>query len=79
MTERPDWMRPVDIDILAALQRTQPEYIPILANRLGMHLPYVERRCELLVDHELIKAVTGEVVYRLTSDGESLLASESPG
>ncbi|WP_227377435.1 hypothetical protein [Haladaptatus halobius] len=79
MTERPDWMRPVDIDILAALQRTQPEYIPILANRLGMHLPYIERRCELLVDHELITAVTGEVVYRLTSDGESLLASESPG
>ncbi|WP_227356658.1 hypothetical protein [Haladaptatus salinisoli] len=77
MIERPDWMRPVDVDILVALQRTQPEYIPILANRMGMHLPYVERRCELLADGELITAVTGEVVYRLTSDGEALLAAES--
>lgn len=78
MTEHHDWMRPVDIDILTALQRTQPEYIPILANRLGMHLPYVERRCALLIEHELITAVTGEVVYGLTSDGEALLTSESP-
>ncbi|WP_458188450.1 hypothetical protein [Haladaptatus sp. NG-WS-4] len=78
MTERPDWMRPVDIDILLALRRTQPEYIPLLANRLGLHLAYVERRCELLTDHKFMTAMTGEAVYQLTSDGETLLKAESP-
>ncbi|WP_458209243.1 winged helix-turn-helix domain-containing protein [Haladaptatus sp. NG-SE-30] len=77
MTERPEWMRPVDLEILAALHRTQPEYIPLLANRIGTHLPYVERRCELLTEHEFIRPVTGEVVYRLTDHGEALLEVES--
>jgi DNA-binding IclR family transcriptional regulator len=76
MTDPPDWMRSVDQDILAALERAQPEYIPLLANRLGLHLSYVERRCDRLADHGFIEPVSDEVVYRLTPRGESFLASE---
>ncbi|WP_433629870.1 winged helix-turn-helix domain-containing protein [Halomicrococcus sp. NG-SE-24] len=76
MTEPPDWMRPVDRDILAALERAQPEYVPLLANRLGLHLTYVERRFERLVEHDFVEPVSGEAVYRLTSRGESLLDAE---
>ncbi|WP_458190177.1 winged helix-turn-helix domain-containing protein [Haladaptatus sp. NG-WS-4] len=73
MTSRPDWMRPVDVKILVSFKRMQPEYIPLVANRLGIHLSYAERRCELLTDHALIAPVTEEAVYRVTDRGEALL------
>lgn len=55
------------------LRDERPEYPAIIANRTGMHAPYVERRCETLVDRGLIEAVSGEVVYRLTCEGETYL------
>lgn len=74
MTSRPDWMRPVDIDLLLAFKSTQPEYIPLVANRLGIHLPYAERRCTLLIEHAYIESVTGEAVYAVTDHGEAVLS-----
>ena len=73
MTDRPDWMRPVDVKILVSFQRAQPEYIPLVANRLGIHLSYAERRCDLLSEHALITSVTEEAVYRVTDQGEALI------
>jgi hypothetical protein len=79
MTESPDWMRPVDLEILTNLQRIQPEYIPLVANRMGLHLSYAERRCDLLREKGLIAPVTGEAVYRLTGDGETVLTDAQDG
>lgn len=63
-----------DNAILEDLHREQPDYIPLVANRLGMHLTYVETRCEELVDDGLLTQVTGEAVYCLTADGEQYLS-----
>ncbi|MFH5800662.1 hypothetical protein [Haladaptatus sp. CMAA 1911] len=79
MTESLNWMRPVDIEILTSLQRIQPEYLPIVANRMGLHLSYAERRCDLLRENGLIAPVTGEAIYQLTSDGETVLADVREG
>lgn len=68
-------IRDVDEAILEDLQREQPDCIPFVANRLGMHLKYVDGRCESLVEHGLIEQVTGEPVYCLTDHGERYLAA----
>lgn len=75
-TQSPDWMHSADTVILDALRRTQPEYVPIVANRLGMHLDYVDGRCRRLVECGLMEQVTGEAVYCLTDRGEEYLAGE---
>lgn len=67
-------IRDSDEAILEDLQREQPDCIPFVANRLGMHLKYVDGRCELLVEYGLIEQVTGEPVYCLTDCGERYLA-----
>lgn len=67
-------IRDVDEAILTDLRREQPDSIPFVANRLGMHLKYVDGRCELLVEYGLIERVTGEPVYCLTDCGERYLA-----
>lgn len=67
------WMRPADEAILRFLSRERAEYPAIIANRTGMHTPYVERRCRALVDHGLIEPVSQEVVYRITARGRSHL------
>lgn len=69
-------MRPADEDILRDLCAERPDYLPLVANRLGMHLGYVERRCDVLVDQGLVEPVTAEVVYRTTELGEQYLAGE---
>ena len=53
--QRPNWMRPADEDILHELCEERPDYLPLVANRLGMHLGYVERRCSVLVEHGLVE------------------------
>ena len=73
MTNRPDWMRPVDIQLLVSFKRTQPDYVPLVANRLGIHLSYAERRCDILTEHAFITSVTDEAVYQVTDKGEALL------
>lgn len=65
-----------DRAILEDFRREQPDYIPLVANRLGMHLSYVETRCERLVEFELLETVTNEVVYAVTDRGEAYLAGE---
>jgi predicted transcriptional regulator len=70
-------MRSADERILRQLQEERPDYLALVANRLGMHLRYVERRCAVLVDHGLVEAVSGEVVYRTTERGERFLAEEA--
>lgn len=74
MTQNPDWMHSADARILEDLRRNQPDYVPLVANRLGMHLRYVDGRCDLLVEHGLLTQVTGEAVFRLTDRGERYLA-----
>lgn len=67
-------LRDADEAILEHLRREQPDYIPFVANRLGMHLDYVDGRCELLVEYGLIEPATDEPVYRLTDRGERYLS-----
>jgi DNA-binding IclR family transcriptional regulator len=69
-------MQPADEDILRHLCAERPDYLALVANRLGMHLGYVERRCDVLVEHGLVEPVSGEVVYRTTELGEQVLAGE---
>lgn len=69
----PTWARPADRPILEFLRERRAEYPAIVANRVGMHAPHVEQRCEVLAEHGLLEAVSGEVVYRLTEDGEAYL------
>jgi len=64
-----DWMVAVDERILDYLHEEQPDYAPLIASRLGVHLKYVERRCETLEENGLIEPISGEVVYRITALG----------
>ena len=73
---QPNWMRAADEDILRHLREERPDYLALVANRLGMHLGYVERRTEVLVEHGLVEQVSEEVVYRTTELGEQYLAGE---
>jgi DNA-binding IclR family transcriptional regulator len=70
-------MQPADERILRQLEAERQDYLALVANRLGMHLGYVERRCAVLVDHGLVEPVSGEVVYRTTERGEQFLAEEA--
>lgn len=72
----PDSLRPADHRILEHLRDNPPEYIPLIANRLGMHLDYAEQRCEVLIDEGLMEPVTNEKIYRLSDRGERYLAGE---
>lgn len=69
---------PVDERILAYYRDNPPEYVPLVANRLGIHVRYAERRVEFLVEQELLRAVSHEVVYTITDEGEQALAGEEP-
>lgn len=76
MTPDPEWAHPADERILDHFAANEPDYVPLAANRLGMHLEYVERRVDRLVEAGLLEAVTGEVVYATTAAGEAYLAAE---
>lgn len=70
----PAWMQPADERILEHLRDNPPDYVPLVANRLGMHLAYVERRFDQLVEHGLVEPVTPETIYDITERGERYLA-----
>lgn len=63
------WMQPGDEAILRFLDDAGVEYPAIVANRTGIHTPYVERRCEALAERGLLEQVSGEVVFRITDEG----------
>jgi DNA-binding IclR family transcriptional regulator len=67
------WMRPGDEAILQFLADETVEYPAIIANRTGIHTPYVERRCEVLTERGLLERVSGEVVFRITDEGRRRL------
>jgi DNA-binding MarR family transcriptional regulator len=77
MTPRPEWAHPADERILQHLVEHPPDYVPLVANRLGMHLGYVERRVDLLVERGLLEPVSGEVIYAVTDDGATYLAERA--
>lgn len=74
MLDEENWTQPADERILRYLSENPPDYVPLVANRLGLHLGYVERRVDVLVSQGLLEAVTGEEVYVTTDCGESCLA-----
>lgn len=69
------WIRPADRQILEFLSERYTDYPAIIASRIGVHTPYVERRCSVLQERGLLEAVSAEVVYRITDRGRSYLAS----
>lgn len=77
MTTRPEWAHPADERILKYLAENPPDYVPLVANRLGMHLGYVERRVDLLVERGLLEPVSEEVIYAVTEDGERYLTEQA--
>lgn len=77
MAASPEWMHPSDERILRYLENNPPDYVPLIANRLGMHLGYVEGRVETLVEHGLVEPVSGESIYAVTDRGERYVADET--
>lgn len=77
MPASPQWTHPADERILRYLQENPPDYVALIANRLGMHLGYVERRVETLVEHGLVEPVSGEAVYVVTDKGKRYLADDT--
>lgn len=67
---------PADERILAYYRDNPPEYVPLVANRLGIHLRYAEQRVEVLVEQGLLEPVSHEVVYSITEAGEQALDGE---
>jgi DNA-binding MarR family transcriptional regulator len=76
MAASSEWMHPADDRILRYLEEHPPDYVPLIANRLGMHLGYVERRVDALVDHGLVEPISGESIYAVTDRGERYVADE---
>ncbi|MFC4551704.1 MULTISPECIES: hypothetical protein [Halorussus] len=72
-----DWLTRSDVAILRDLSADGPDYIPLVANRIGIHLKHVESRCTVLLERGLIEQTTDEVIYRLTEDGEQCLRARS--
>ncbi|WP_276260466.1 hypothetical protein [Haloglomus litoreum] len=68
---------PADERILEFFGNNPPEYVPIVANRLGIHLRYAEQRVEVLVEQGLLRPVSNEVVYTTTEAGERVVAGEA--
>lgn len=70
---RPDWLRTTDERILRYFEANPPDYVPLMANRLNVHLDYAEQRVALLVEHDLLRPVTNEQIYTVTDRGQLLL------
>jgi DNA-binding Lrp family transcriptional regulator len=73
----PPQSHPADERILEFFGDNPPEYVPIVANRLGIHVRYAERRVERLVDQGLLEPVSKEVIYTTTDAGERVIAGEA--
>lgn len=72
---RPDWIRTADERMLRYLDENPPDYVPLMASRLNVHLEYAERRVALLVEHGLVRPVTNERIYTITDRGRRALAA----
>ena len=72
---RPDWLRSVDERILRYFEVNPPDYVPLVANRLNVHLEYAEGRVALLVERDLLRPVTNERIYTITDRGRQVLES----
>lgn len=73
---RTDSLRTADEQLLGYLAENPPDYVPLIANRLGMHLGYAERRVEALVEAGLVEAVSNESIYTITERGQRALEGE---
>jgi hypothetical protein len=73
----PPQSHPADERILEFFGTNPPEYVPIVANRLGIHVRYAERRVAVLVEQGLLQPVSNEVVYTTTEAGERVVAGEA--
>ena len=71
-----NWIRTADHQILAFLEDRRTDYPALIASRLGIHTPYVERRCAVLAERGMLEAVTEEVVYRITERGVDYLQTQ---
>lgn len=72
---RPEWLRTADERILAYFEANPPDYVPLMASRLNVHLEYAEQRVQLLVQHGLLVPVTNERIYTLTERGRRVLVA----
>jgi len=73
---RPDRLRTADERILWYFGANPPDYVPLMANRLNVHLTYAERRVALLVEHGLLRPVTDERIYTVTDRGRRVLDAD---
>lgn len=73
MPNHEDWIRPVDAVILDHLAEQRFDYVALIARETQLTPSYAERRVEALADHDLVEAVSHEVVYRITERGEQRL------
>ena len=78
MDDRTNWPATVDRAILTDLHEHGPDYLPLVANRRGLHLGLVRRRCERLADERHVEKVSEEVVYRITECGVEELEAMRP-
>lgn len=69
-----DRLRPADRQMLAYLDENPPEYVPLIATRLGLPLGHADDRMESLVERGYATPVTNECVYTLTEAGAERLA-----
>lgn len=69
----PDWLTATDISILETFRVEPVQYPAMIASRSGLHIPYAERRCQVLVEYDLLEQVDDEITYRLTMDGQHYL------
>ncbi|MFC7177390.1 winged helix-turn-helix domain-containing protein [Halosegnis marinus] len=67
-------LRPADRQLLAYLDDNPPEYVPLMATRLGLPLGHANDRVAALVERGYVRPVTNECIYRLTDDGRERLA-----
>jgi DNA-binding IclR family transcriptional regulator len=75
MSDRvPERLATADAAILATFRIDPVQYPALVASRSGLHIPYAERRCQVLVTHGLLERDSDEVAYRLTADGRHYLA-----
>lgn len=74
MSNSTDWPEQVDQQILTELRDNGPDYVPLIANRRGLHVQTVRRRCDQLVTVGYVEKVTEETIFRITEAGERRLA-----
>lgn len=72
-------LRPADREILRYLAENPPEYVPLMATRLGLPLGHANDRTAALVERGLVRPVTNECIYRITEAGERRLREATTG